>query len=171
VSPFEIAGLTIFIFILFIGIFSTIFGLPGTIIIATDVIIFSWATGFEKIGFKAIAVLVIISLVAETLDLMFVAYGDMRRFGLSKKCLVTAVTGGITGAVLLTPLLLGLGTIIGMFCGGLTGTLIVDYIEEKKLKPAYRTSYKHKLIKITGAGVKGLFAIGMTVAALSMIYS
>ncbi|MBN2515555.1 MAG: DUF456 domain-containing protein [Deltaproteobacteria bacterium] len=170
-SPFEIAGLTIFILILFIGIFSTIFGLPGTIIIVTDVIIFSWATGFEKIGFKVIAVLVVISLVAETLDFMFGAYVGVRRFGLSIKGLLAAVIGGIMGGVVLTPFLMGLGTIIGMFCGGFAGTLIVDYIEEKKLKPAYRTGYKNRLMKIAGTVLKGSFAIVMTVAALSTIYS
>lgn len=170
-SPFEIAGLSIFILILFIGIFSTIFGFPGTIIIATDVIIFSWATGFEKIGFKIIAVLVIISLVAETLDFMFGAYGGVRRFGLSGKGLLAAVIGGIIGAVALTPFLMGLGTIIGMFCGGFAGTLIVDYIVEKNLKPAYRTEHKNRLMKIAGTLLKGSFAIVMTVAALSTIYS
>jgi len=171
VSPFEIAGLTIFILILFIGIFSTIFGLPGTIIIVTDVIIFSWATGFEKIGFKIIVVLVIISFVAETLDFMFGAYSGVRRFGLSIKGLVAAVIGGITGAVALTPFLMGLGTIIGMFCGGFTATLIVDFIEENNLKPAYRAGYKNKLMKITRTVFEGSFAIVMTITALSAIYS
>jgi uncharacterized protein YqgC (DUF456 family) len=171
VSPFEIAGLTIFILILFIGIFSIIFGFPGTIIIVTDVIIFSWATGFEKIGFKVIAVLVIVSLVAETLDFIFGAYSGVRRFGLSIKGLLAAVIGAIIGAVALTPFLMGLGTIIGMFCGGFTATLIVDSIAEKKLKPAYRTGYKNRLMKIAGTVLKGSFAIAMTVAALSTIYS
>jgi len=169
-SPFEIAWLTIFILILFAGVFSVIFSLPGTILIVADVIIYSWVTGFEKIGFKIIIFLVFISLLAETLDFLFGASGG-RRFGPSKKGVIASLIGGITGAVALTPLLMGPGIIIGMFLGGFAGAFFVEYFTEKNLKPAFRTGYSSLLLKNSGVLLKGFFAIVMTIITLSSIYS
>ena len=169
-SPFEIAWLTIFILILFAGVFSVIFSLPGTILIVADVIIYSWVTGFEKIGFKIIIILVFISLLAETLDFLLGASGA-RRFGPSKKGVIASLIGGITGAVVLTPLLMGPGIIIGMFFGGFAGALFVEYFNEKKLKPAFRTGYRPLLLRNSGVLLKGFFAIVMTIITLSSIYS
>ena len=44
----EIAGLTVFILVLFMGIFSIVFGIPGTAVILIDVILYALITGFEK---------------------------------------------------------------------------------------------------------------------------
>jgi hypothetical protein len=51
-SPFEIAGLTVFILVLFLGVFLTVFGLPGTVLILIDVVAYALLTGFAQIGFK-----------------------------------------------------------------------------------------------------------------------
>ncbi len=67
-SPLEAAGLTVFILVLFAGIFVTVFGLPGTVIILIDVILYALVTGFGPIGFKVILVLMVIAVVAEMLD-------------------------------------------------------------------------------------------------------
>ncbi len=67
-SPFEIAGLTVFILILFLGVFLTVFGLPGTVLILIDVVAYALLTGFAQIGFKVILILVAMAVVAELLD-------------------------------------------------------------------------------------------------------
>lgn len=169
-SPLEIAGLTIFILILFIGIFSIIFGLPGTVIILIDVIIYSLITGFEKIGWKIIIVLIIISLFAESTDFMLGSAGA-KKFGSSKKGIVASLIGGIAGAILMTPFLLGLGAVIGAFLGGFAGTFLVELIEQKKLKPAVRAGYGTLLGRIAGVFAKSFFALVMIIITLSAIYS
>jgi len=169
-SPFEVAGLTIFILILFIGIFSIIFGFPGTIIILIDAVIYSLITGFEKIGWKIIIVLIIISLLAETFDFMLGSAGA-KRFGSSKKGIVASVIGGIAGAMIMTPFLLGLGALIGAFLGGFTGIFLVELIEQKKLKPAVRAGYGALIGRIAGVFAKSFFALAMIIIILSTIYS
>ena len=169
-SPFAIAGLTIFILILFLGIFSVVYGLPGTFIILTDVVIYAWITNFEKIGLKIIIILILIPLFAEAMDFLLGVIGA-KKYGASKRGVIASVIGGIVGAILMTPLLLGLGAIIGAFLGGAAGTFLVEYFEDKKLKSAFRMGYGVMLGKIAGVFLKGFLAILMTVISLMAIYS
>ena len=168
--PFEIAGLTIFILILFAGIFVTIFGLPGTVVIVIDVIVYAWVSGFDQIGFKIIALLIVMAVVAESLDFALGATTP-GQFGISKQNVIAAIIGSIGGIAILTPFMLGLGTITGMFLGGAFGSMCVDYFNERRFKPAYRTGHKAFLGKIFRVLIKGLLAIVMTIIVLSAIYS
>ncbi len=169
-SPFEVAGLTIFILVLFIGIFSIIFGFPGTVIILIDTVAYSLITGFKIIGWKIIAVLIILSLLAETIDLLLGSAGA-KKFGSSKKGIVASLIGAIAGAILMTPFLLGLGAVIGAFLGGFTGTFIVELIEQRQLKPAVRAGYGTLIGRIAGIFAKSFFALVMIIIILSTIYS
>ncbi|MBW2545240.1 MAG: DUF456 domain-containing protein [Deltaproteobacteria bacterium] len=166
----EAAGLTIFVVILLVGIFSIIFGLPGTFLILGDVVIYSWITGFEKIGLKIIIVLVFISLLAETMD-FFLGIAGARRYGSSKTGVALSIIGGIVGAIMMTPILFGLGAIIGVFLGGFAGAFLGEYLEQRKLKPAIRAGYGSLIGRIIGTLVKGSLAIVMVVIAMSAIYS
>ena len=169
-SPLEIAGLTIFILVLFLGVFSTIFGLPGTVIILFDVILYALFTGFERIGFKIIATLVVITVLAETLDLVLLM-SVKARFGLSKRMIWVSVAGGFLGAMLLTPAFLGLGTALGAFLGGFAGMLTMELSRQHRLKPALRAGYGAILGRSAGILLKGFSALAMTVITLSNVYS
>ena len=163
-------GLTIFILVLFAGIFSTIFGIPGTAIILIDVILYAFMTGFERIGFKILFILVIISILAEAIDFAFGMAGAAR-FGVSKQKIWIAVFGSFAGAIVMTPVLFGLGTIIGIFLGGFGGILIVVIIRQSMLKPALRADYRAILGGVAGTLIKGFCTITMTIISLSNIYS
>jgi uncharacterized protein YqgC (DUF456 family) len=71
----------------------------------------------------------------------------------------------------MTPVLFGLGTIIGIFLGGFCGVLIVEIIRQSMLKPALRAGYRAILGRAAGTFVKGFCAIIMTIISLSNIYS
>ena len=169
-TPIEIAGLSIFILILFAGIFSIAFGAPGTIIILTDVIMYAVITGFERIGILLILLLIIISLLAESLDFALGMKGAAH-FGITKRGIVASFIGGIIGATVMTPVLFGFGTVIGIFLGGFAGFLIVELIRQAKLKPAFRADYGIILKRVTGTLVKGFCALIMIVLSLTNIYS
>ncbi|MFA4916311.1 MAG: DUF456 domain-containing protein [Syntrophales bacterium] len=169
-SPLAITGLTIFISVLLLGVFSTIFGLPGTVIILFDVVIYALCTGFESISCKVIAALIIITLLAEASDFVPLMAGAPR-FGLSKRMVWTSVVCGFIGAILLTPVLLGLGIIAGLFLGGLVGMLAVEIIRQYRLKPLFRTGYRAMMGRIAGIMIKGFSALAMTVIVLLNVYS
>jgi hypothetical protein len=49
-TPLEAAGLTIFILVMLIGFFSILLGLPGTIVILLDVVVYALVTGVDRSG-------------------------------------------------------------------------------------------------------------------------
>jgi len=165
----EAVGFTIFVVVLFIGIFSIIFGFPGTFLILGDVVIYSLATGFEKIGLKIIIILVFISLLAEAVD-FFMGVVGARRYGSSKTGVILSIIGGIIGAIVMVPVLLGLGAVIGAFLGGFAGAFLGEYLEQRKLKPALRAGYGALIGRIAGVLVKGSLAVVMITITMSAIY-
>jgi len=169
-SPIEAIGLTIFILTLFAGLFLIIFGLPGTVIILIAVIIYALVTGFSKIGFGTVLILILIALVAESLE-FFLGMAGAQRLGASRKGIIASVVGGIIGAAVMTPFLLGLGIIVGSFIGAFAGVFLVEYAGQRRLKPAARASYGALLGRLAGVVAKGFCAVTMIVIALMKIYS
>ncbi|MDD5722203.1 MAG: DUF456 domain-containing protein [Syntrophales bacterium] len=165
----EAVGLTIFVVVLLIGVFSIIFGLPGTLLILGDVVVYSLITGFEKIGFKIILVLIFISLLAEAVDFLMGIAGA-RKYGSSKTGVVLSIIGGIIGAVIMVPTLLGLGAIIGAFLGGFAGAFLGEYLEKQRLEPALRAGYGALIGRLAGVLFKGSLSIVMVVITMSAIY-
>lgn len=156
--------------VLIAGFLSTLFGLPGTVVIFGDVLVYAVATGFAKVGFKVLLILAILMIIAEAIEFSLGIWGAAR-FGASKKALWASVIGGIIGAALLTPYLIGLGTLIGAFAGGFAGVLFIELIHHQRLKPALRAGIGALLGRICGTLAKGLLSLAMIVVALINIYS
>jgi uncharacterized protein YqgC (DUF456 family) len=170
VTPFEIAGLTIFILVLFAGIFSTVFGIPGTIIILIDVILYALITGFEKIGITIIVILIAITILAEGLDFVLGMSGAAR-LGITKRIVWLSAVSGLAGSMILTPVFYGLGTVLGIFLGGFACVLIFELLHQSKLKPALRAGNGAFLGRVAGTLAKGFFALVMIIITMSNIYS
>jgi uncharacterized protein YqgC (DUF456 family) len=170
VTPLETAGLTIFILVLFVGIFSTIFGIPGTVIILINVTLYALITGFDRIGIAIIIILLMISILAEATDFVLGMSGAAR-FEISKRGIWVSLIGGFAGAMVMTPVLFGLGTVVGTFLGGFTGVLGVELLRQTKLRPALRAGYGAILRRVTGILVKGFCALVMTIITMTNIYS
>ena len=168
-SAFAAAGFTVFILILFAGIFLNFFGLPGTIVIFFDVLLYAIFTGFDPVGLKIILFLLISTVFAETID-FFVMTG-MYQPMISTKSFVAAIIGAVIGAFLLTPFFWGPGTWGGFFLGGLAGVLTVELIHQSNLKAPFRTPGSAILAMIGGKMIKGLIALFMIAFSLSNIYS
>lgn len=164
------AGLTVFILVLFLGILLTVLGLPGTILIVFDVMTYALATGFAQIGFTVILILVAMAIVAELLDFGLGMAGAIR-FGSSRRGMWAALIGSLAGAILLTPFFLGLGTLIGIFLGGSAAVFVTEMLQRRKLKPAFRASIGAMLGRTAGIAVKGLLSVAMAAIALFHIYS
>jgi len=169
-TPLEIGGLTLFILVLLFGAFSILFGLPGTVIILIDASLYGAFTGFEKIGFKILLTLLILSILAELTDFA-VGMTSAVNFGASRKAFWVSVIGGLIGAALLAPFWLGLGAIAGGFLGGFVGILIVELLNRNRLKPTLRAAWGALLGRAAGMFVKGFFALIMIIITLTSVYS
>ena len=168
--PLEIAGLTVFIVVLFLGVFSTVFGFPGTIIILIDALIYALITGFDKVGFKAIISLIILSILAEALD-FGLSMAGAERFGATRKGAWASVIGGIIGAVAMSPFFYGLGAFAGAFIGGFSGIFIIEMIRQGGFKPALRASYGSILGRVAAIITKGIVSLIMVIVVLLSVYS
>lgn len=169
-TPLELAGLTIFFLLLMAGVLATIFGLPGTLLILASVLVYAVISGFEKIGIRTILVLCLLAILAEGIEFLLGVTGAVH-FGASKAGVWASIIGGLAGAVLLTPLFLGLGAVAGAFLGGFAGTLSVELFRRQKLKPAFRAAMGTFVGRVAGTLVKGVLSIAMVVITVSKIYS
>ena len=169
-SPLEIGGLTVFILVLFFGAFSVLFGFPGTVIILLDAFVYAAVTGFEKIGFKVLLTLLILSVLAEIADFA-VGMAGAAKFGASRRGFWGFLVGGLIGASLLAPFLLGLGIIAGALLGGFLGMTVLELLQRRRLKPSLRAAWGAVLGRAAGTIVKGLFALIMVIITLAGVYS
>lgn len=169
-SFFAEVGFTIFILILFAGIFLNLFGLPGTVVIFFDVLFYSIFTGFGRVGLKIILFLLICAITAETID-FFIVRDETSQPLVSKKSFAAVLLGAFIGTFLLTPFFGGPGIWIGFFSGGFAGILIIEVIRQSKLKAPHRALNR---VIVTMAGkkiIKGFITLCMIAFSLSNIYS
>ena len=169
-SPWEIGGLTLFILVLLFGTFSILFGFPGTVIIFIDAVIYGAVTGFAEVGFKILIALLTLSALAEVTDVA-VGMAGVVKFGASRKGLGAFLAGGLIGALLLSPFLLGLGLIVGTFIGGFIAMLTLELLTRRRLKPTLREAWGTILGRSAGICVKGFIALIMVIITLTSIYS
>lgn len=169
-STFAAVGFTVFILILFVGIYLSLFGLPGTVIIFIDVLAYAVMTGFDRIGFKVILFLLFFSIIAEMIDFLLDIAGALRPLP-SKKLFWGSAIGAITGILILTPVLRGLGTFGGFFLGCFAGILIMEFIRQSKLQTPFKASSRAIFALIGGKMVKGFISLVMIAFSLSNIYS
>ena len=166
----EIGGLTLFVLVLFFGAFSILFGLPGTFVILIDAAVYAAVTGFERIGFKILITLLLLSILAELADFAVGMAGAVK-FGASRRSFWVSMVGGLIGAALLAPFLWGLGIIVGGLFGGFVGILTVELLNRNRLKPTLRVAWGAVLGRAAGIFVKGLFALIMIIITLTSVYS
>jgi uncharacterized protein len=169
-SFFAEAGFTIFILILFAGIFLNLYGLPGTVVIFFDVLFYSIFTGFNRVGLKIILFLLICAITAETID-FFIVTGETHQPLVSKESFAAVLLGAFIGTFLLTPLLGGPGIWIGFFSGGFAGILTIEVIRQSKLKAPHQ-ALNRAIVTMAGKKIiKGFITLCMIAFSLSNIYS
>lgn len=169
-STLAAVGFAVFILILFIGIYLSLFGLPGTVIIFIDVLAYAAITGFDRIGFKIILFLLVFSIMAEMIDFLLGMAGALMPLP-SKKLLGASAIGAIAGTFILTPVLRGLGIFGGFFLGCFAGILIMEFIRQSKLQTPFKASNRAIFAMIGGKMAKGFIALTMIALSLSNIYS
>lgn len=164
------AGFVIFILLLFLGIYLTLFGLPGTIVIFLDVLVYGLFTGFAQVGWKVLLFLLVFSVLAETLDFL-TGLTKAHKTPVIKKSLWAAAIGAALGMIILTPLFWGIGTWGGFLLGGLAGILVVELLHQSRLKAPHQLSNRIFFAKMGRKALKGSFALVMIFVSLSTVYS
>lgn len=169
-SSLAAMGLAIFILILFIGIYLSLFGLPGTVLVFIDILMYALLTGFDRIGVKIILILLVLSLIAEAIDFLLGMAGAHQLMP-SRKSFVVAAIAAITGAFILTPFFWAAGTFLGFFLGCFSGVLTIEFFRQSKLQMPFKASNSSIFAMVGGKILKGCIALVMIAVSLSNIYS
>ena len=144
----------LFTIVLFaVGLIGTVLPiLPGTTIILAAAIIHRLMLGAEKsIGWRAIAILVLLTLATYALDFLS-GYFGAKYFGATKWGTLGAIIGMLIG------LFFG---IIGLFVGPVVGAITGEFIAGKKMIDAGRAGWGSLLGNLGGMAAKLLIALVM----------
>lgn len=164
------AGFAFFILVLFIGIYLSLFGLPGALLVFINVLIYALATGFTTVGWKVLLFLFIFSVLAEGIDILL-GMTKAHNAPLMASSFLSAAIGGVLGMIILTPFFWGPGAWGGFFLGGLAGLIIMELIRQSRLKVPHQAPYSAILAMIGQKTLKGFFTLTMIFASLNNIYS
>ena len=148
------------------GLLSIIFGLPGCWIILADAAVYAGLTGFARISWPILAILLGMALVGEGVEFLAGVYGA-RRWGASRPAVLGALGGAVLGAILLSPLLFLVGALLGAFLGAFIGAFLVEYLSHRDPNRALRSGFGAFLGRIGGILAKGSMAAGMAALIIS----
>ncbi|MCH7886349.1 MAG: DUF456 domain-containing protein [Candidatus Marinimicrobia bacterium] len=152
----------IFWIVLVTGIVLTLFGIPGTFIIASAALLYSLFTDFSGISWVLIFLLFAIAILLEFLEFSLSGY-MANRFGGSKLSIVGAILGGLIGAIWGTAILPVIGTLIGAFIGAFGGAFIGEYFISRDLERALLAGIGAFLGAVGGKTMKTVTAVAMVV--------
>lgn len=140
----------------FAAIFFTTF---GTLIIFIGIIIYALLTKFAVIGTNTLAIILILYILGEAAENVFVILGA-KRFGASNAAVAGAIIGGIVGAIAGAPLL-GVGIILGTFLGIFLGGFLVELFILGDVAKAIKAGAGGIFGRIGSIAVKVVIAIVM----------
>jgi uncharacterized protein YqgC (DUF456 family) len=125
---------------------------PGTTVILAAAIIHRWMLGPEKsIGWRALAVLVVLTLASYAIDVVS-GYFGAKYFGATKWGTFGAIVGALVG------LFFG---IAGLFIGPVLGAIVGEFIAGKRMIDAGRAGWGSLLGNLGGMIGKLMIALAM----------
>ena len=166
----EAAALSVYVLVLFLGTFLTVFGLPGTVLIVVGATTAAVATRGEHMTIGVLLVLLAMAVVAEAIDFGFRILG-VRQLPISGWSVAAAVVGSLLGFSLASKALLGPGAFIGIAGGGTAGMLVWYAVAIRQIPPYRRMSAGALAASTAVALVKGGITAVMSFAALAAVYS
>ena len=164
-------GIVVFILVMVVGVLATLVGLPGTVLILVDALIYSAIHDFATPPWWLLLILLGVSVLAETSDNILSIIG-VRKFGGSARTSLWALGGGVTGALLgasvvapLLALLIGpVAVLLAPIACALAGGYLAAYSYER------RQSKSPADARQAGWGaVLGRLAGGLTKAVLASV--
>jgi len=155
-----IVALVILILAMPVGLIAVVLGLPGTWLILLTSVLYSWVTGFSVITYQMLLGLLVLAVVAEVLEIWSGLWGA-RRYGGSRRAMLGTLIGGFIGAIILTPMLFGFGSVVGAFFGAFAGGFVVTYLEQRKMSQAMRVGWGGLLGRVFAMVFKGATIVTM----------
>jgi len=147
------------------GLIINLIGLPGLWLVVAAVIGYAWLTGWAYVGWKILAALVVMGIVAEVVELLAGSAGA-RAAGASKRGAVGAIIGALVGGVVGSAVLFLIGTIIGAVVGAFVGAAIIEVVLGKSLEQSARIGFGAAKGRVWGMAAKTGVGVAMLILAM-----
>ncbi len=168
-SFFYWAETVLFILVLFIGFLSISFGIPGTWIILLAAILYGGLTHFQILTFNVLVVLGLLAVCGEVLE-FFLSIKGVKKAKPSKGVVLVSFLSGLFLAIMMAPLFLGIGAIVGALVGTFGGAFLMEYLTQRRMSHAVHVGWKAFLGRLAGFLSKMGVAILMFVIIFSRLF-
>lgn len=183
-----IIGNILFVFFLFVGLVAAVLGLPGSIVVLLDVLVYGACTKFAHTPWWLFVLLVMLTVIAEFSDNILSA-GAVKRRGGSNRAVIGSVIGGLAGVVLggsMGTLLAAVGivlgppgviacAVIGPLLGGAAGAFAGAYLAEVSASKSSPEAARAGAAAMVGRALAVLVKLGlvsvMIAVSLVVIYT
>jgi len=156
----------LFCMILFVGVMTTMMGLPGNILIVIAGLSYGYYENFAHIDYATLVIIVGAFIISELIEFVAGVIGA-RKEKASKRGMVAAFVGTIIGSIGGTMILPVIGTLLGAFAGAAVSTILAEYSKTKDIKLAKRVGIGVVKGQFVGMVIKVVTAIGM---AIGLVY-
>jgi hypothetical protein len=136
------------------GLIAVVLGLPGTWLILITSALYSWLTGFAVITYQMLLGFLVLAVAAEVVEFWSGLWGA-RRHGGYKKAMLGTLIGGLIGAIILSPMIFGFGSLVGAFLVAFAGGFLLTYLEQRKMTATKRMGWGGLLGRVSAMVFKG----------------
>lgn len=151
---------------LVVGLLLIPLGLGGTFVILGNVVLLALATGFERVGWWVLLVLLGIAILGEVLESLIGVF-TVRRFGASRWAMLGTFLGGLVGAAAGTPVMPVVGSLAGAFVGAFAGAFIAEVLYRQHLDSSLRAGWGAFVGRVLAAVVK--FELGIVMIVITLV--
>jgi hypothetical protein len=144
----QVLGLMILAFACVIALFSLVLGIPGTFIVFAAGLLYAWLTGFSAVTYETLAWLLGLAVLAEGLEFLSGALGSAKERP-SRRTMGWALAGSFIGGIVGTPILFGVGSLLGALAGAFAGAALAVASDGGHTRDAVRSGF---------AAMRGRFA-------------
>src|SRR5512139_234299 len=156
-SVLHAAGLFLLLIACLASLASLLLGLPGTFFIVIAALLYAWATGFAAVQWSTVAWLVLLAVIAEVFEFVAGAAGAAGERP-SRRVMVGALVGGIVGGIVGTPVLFGVGSLLGALTCAFAGAALAVVSEGGTMGAALSTGIAALRGRLLGFVLKAAIA-------------
>ena len=164
----HVAGLLLLLIACLASLASLLLGLPGTFFIVAAALLYGWATGFAAVQWSTVGWLFLLAVVGEGFEFFAGAAGAAGERP-SRRVMVGALAGGVVGGLAGTPVLFGMGSLLGALVGAFAGAALAVVSEGGTMGSALSTGLAALRGRLLGFVLKAALAVMMLVVLAAAV--
>lgn len=167
-TALHVSGLLLLLLACVASVISLLFGLPGTFLIVVAALVYGWATGFAAVNWSTLGWLLLLAVAGEGVEFVAGAAGAARERP-SWRVMVAVLAGGVVGGLIGTPLLFGVGSLLGTLVGAFLGAALAVASEGGTVTSALSTglaAFRGRLLGFVLKTAVAIIMLGMLTAAV-----